>query len=102
MASLPFVPGTPQAAGPPDLSALIGASPEQAPQQSPTGPQQDMAKAVMYQFHDLTASLEGLARQFPMVSEQLAAAKEILMDAMVKVVGSQSGGTEAPGPQVIG
>lgn len=101
MAGTSPVPGTPGAAPPPTLAGLVGPAgqPDVTQQQAN---QQQAAKAVMYQFHDLQAGVEALARQFPAVADQMKQVKQLLVDAMVSVVGTLGSGPEAPGPNVIG
>lgn len=97
MAALPFVPGT-QPPGAAEVGGLV--APPAAAQPVEAGVD-ERARGVMLQVRDIQQGVENLARQFPAVADLMEQVKQLLVQAMVKVVGSQTG-PEAPGPPVLG
>jgi len=99
MASLAMVPGqAPEGAA--GVARLLEGAPPQA-QATPRTDTQDLSRAVMMQIRDLQAGVEAFARQYPVVADLMQEVKQKLIQAMVKVVGSQPG-PEAPAPPVVG
>jgi hypothetical protein len=101
MAALPMMPGQPPQ-GPAAVSAILAGAP--APQPAAVASQDEISRAVMTQIRDLQAGVEALARQYPAIADVASQVKQLLVQAMVKIVGGvgSQAGSEAPAPRVIG
>jgi hypothetical protein len=72
-----------------------------APQPQQSMPSNAAGQGVMIQVRDVTSGMDTLAAQYPEIADKMQQAKQIVIAAMVQIVGSQPA-PESPSPNQVG